>query len=78
MLGGGLFSRYFLDTGVRTTAAWIALPEEDVAVFASAARANLNSFQRQPSRRTRLSLKNVSFFPRLELEIAIAMSPNDA
>jgi hypothetical protein len=45
MLGGGLFSRYFLDTGVRTTAAWTALPKEDVAAFAAAARGNLSTFQ---------------------------------
>ncbi len=44
MLSGSLFSRYFLDTGVRTTAAWAALPEEDAATFAAAARADLNVF----------------------------------
>ena len=44
MLSGGLFSRYFLDVGVRTTAAWATLTEEDVAVFAAAARADLSAF----------------------------------
>jgi len=45
MLSGGLFSRYFLDTGVRTTAAWAALSEQDVADFAAAARADLSAFR---------------------------------
>lgn len=45
MLSGGLFSRYFLDTGVRTTAVWAALSEQDVADFAAAARADLSAFR---------------------------------
>ena len=45
MLGGGLFSRYFLNSGIRTIPAWTALTETDVEAFAVIARANISTFQ---------------------------------
>jgi len=45
MLGGGLFSRYFLDSGIRTIAAWAVPPDDAVAGFAKAIRADLNTFR---------------------------------
>ena len=45
MLGGGLFSRYFLDIGIRTMAAWAAPSEEAIVDFAQAVRADLSTFQ---------------------------------
>jgi hypothetical protein len=41
VIGGGPFSRYELDEGVRHGAAWSALPDADVAAFATAAAAAL-------------------------------------
>ncbi len=45
MLGGGLFSRYFLDTGIRTTKPWAVLSEEIVASFETVAGAHLKAFR---------------------------------
>ena len=45
MLRGGLFSRYFLETGIRTTSAWNAVTDEDVENFAQATRPLINEFQ---------------------------------
>jgi hypothetical protein len=39
VIGGGLFSGYYLDEGIRQDAAWTALSDDDVAGFATAARA---------------------------------------
>jgi hypothetical protein len=44
MLGGGLFSRYFLDTGIRTTPAWAALRHAGTDAFASEARRRMAEF----------------------------------
>lgn len=41
MIGGGLFSRYYLDEGVRQDVAWSALPDSDVAAFAMTANSRL-------------------------------------
>ncbi|MBU8544776.1 MULTISPECIES: Eco57I restriction-modification methylase domain-containing protein [Roseomonadaceae] len=41
MIGGGLFSRYYLDEGVRQGGAWGALPDAEVDAFAVTARAAL-------------------------------------
>lgn len=38
MIGGGLFSRYYLDEGVRQGAEWLTLPDAEVEAFAAAAR----------------------------------------
>lgn len=44
MLGGGLFSRYFLDTGIQTTAEWADLQRVGTTSFADAARARIDEF----------------------------------
>jgi len=44
MLGGGLFSRYFLDTGIRTMPEWSNLSDQAVIEFVGAARASFSSF----------------------------------
>ncbi|MBB3900415.1 Eco57I restriction-modification methylase domain-containing protein [Roseococcus suduntuyensis] len=41
MIGGGLFSRYYLDEGVRQGAAWGSVTDAEVEAFASVARAAL-------------------------------------
>jgi hypothetical protein len=41
MIGGGLFSRYYLDEGVRQGAAWGTVLDAEVAAFAATARAAL-------------------------------------
>jgi hypothetical protein len=38
MIGGGLFSRYYLDEGIREDAAWAAIPDDQVAAFTATAR----------------------------------------
>jgi hypothetical protein len=45
MLGGGLFSRYFLDTGIRTTPAWDTLQQAGTDAFAAAARTHIDQFR---------------------------------
>ena len=45
MLSGGLFSRYFLDTGIATTPAWNALQLAGTDAFAAAARACVDEFR---------------------------------
>jgi hypothetical protein len=44
-LSGGLFSRYFLDTGIATTPAWNALQLAGTDAFAAAARACVDEFR---------------------------------
>ena len=44
MLGGGLFSRYFLDTGIRTTSAWNVLQQTGFDVFAVEVRTRMAEF----------------------------------
>jgi hypothetical protein len=41
VIGGGLFSGYYLDEGIRQDAAWTTLSDDDVARFATAANAFL-------------------------------------
>jgi hypothetical protein len=49
MLGGGLFSRYFLDAGIKTMPGWHSLADIDVANFAKAARVDLDTFHKADS-----------------------------
>ncbi len=42
MIGGGLFSRYYLDEGVRQDSAWGELLDAEVAAFATTAAAHLH------------------------------------
>lgn len=44
MLGGGLFSRYFLDRGIRTMPSWASLTDSDVLDFGTAVRADFRAF----------------------------------
>ena len=44
MLGGGLFSRYFLDDGIKTMPAWKALADGGTESFAGVALARLADF----------------------------------
>jgi hypothetical protein len=43
MIGGALFSRYYLDEGIREDPAWSALPDSKVAAFADAARTRFSN-----------------------------------
>ena len=44
MLRGGLFSRYFLDTGIKTTAAWASVTQAEIDAFAATAQPLLDEF----------------------------------
>ena len=44
MLSGGLFSRYFLDTGIRTMPDWHSVADTDIVTFANAARTDFSAF----------------------------------
>ena len=41
MIGGGLFSRYYLDEGIRQDDAWAGLADAGITAFATAAAAHL-------------------------------------
>ena len=43
MIGGALFSRYYLDEGIQQDAAWSALSNTDVAAFATEAEARFSN-----------------------------------